>query len=254
MWSCDLSQAYQQMRICPLNWCLLGIMVDGKYYIDLCPSSGCRPSGAACQCMMLAVCWIMHQHGFNALVYIDDIVGIEATQERAREAYAFFLALCDKLGLVLAPDKCVAPTTCLQWLGIILDSIMFTLTMPTQKLQEVFNTCTMWLNRQWIHCCQLQSVIGRLMRLCKCLPASRKFLGRLIATLCTAKDGKRSFLTPGTRADLAWFAKYAESTNGVYLAPVQQAVVHFTCLCLEDGLIAFSSTAWMTAALPVRTW
>ena len=43
LWKSDLSRAYRQLRIDPLDYPLLGIKHNGSYFVDICPSFGCRP-------------------------------------------------------------------------------------------------------------------------------------------------------------------------------------------------------------------
>ena len=49
MWKSDLSRAYRQLRVDPLDYPLLGILFEGEYLIDICPSFGCRASGGSQQ-------------------------------------------------------------------------------------------------------------------------------------------------------------------------------------------------------------
>ena len=41
LWKSDLSRAYRQLRIDPLDYPLLGIKFENEYYIDICLSFGC---------------------------------------------------------------------------------------------------------------------------------------------------------------------------------------------------------------------
>lgn len=59
LWKADLSRAYRQLRIDPLDCPLLAIKVNDGYYVDLCPSFGCRSSSAACQRVSNALSYIM---------------------------------------------------------------------------------------------------------------------------------------------------------------------------------------------------
>lgn len=47
LWKADLARAYHQLRFDPLDTRLLGLKVDGKYYINACPPFGCHSSSAA---------------------------------------------------------------------------------------------------------------------------------------------------------------------------------------------------------------
>lgn len=63
MWKGDLARAYRQLRVDPLDCPLLGMQVDGQFYIDLCPSFGCRSSSSACQRTSNALVYIMAKAG-----------------------------------------------------------------------------------------------------------------------------------------------------------------------------------------------
>lgn len=61
IWKADLSRAYRQLRIDPIDTPLTGIKFKGKFYLDLCPPFGCRSSSAACQRVSNAVAYLMGQ-------------------------------------------------------------------------------------------------------------------------------------------------------------------------------------------------
>lgn len=42
VWKADLSRAYRQLPINPLDTPLLGLKVDELIYLDLCPAFGCK--------------------------------------------------------------------------------------------------------------------------------------------------------------------------------------------------------------------
>ena len=47
-----------------------------------------------------------------------------------------FIGLCEQLGVPLAPDKTVRPTTSLQFLGITLDTVSMEARLPDEKLAQ----------------------------------------------------------------------------------------------------------------------
>lgn len=61
IWKADLSRAYQQIRIDPLDTPLLGFRVEDLFYIDLCPSFGCKSLSVTCQRIVNAVTYLMGQ-------------------------------------------------------------------------------------------------------------------------------------------------------------------------------------------------
>lgn len=106
IWKADLSRAYRQLRIDPVDTPLTGIKFKGKFYLDLCPPFGCRSSSAACHRVSNAVVYLMGQAGFFLLAYLDDYSGCEPTLEKANQSYAHFIEITKSLGLQLALKKC----------------------------------------------------------------------------------------------------------------------------------------------------
>ena len=109
MWKSDLSRAYRQLRVDPLDYPLLGIVFDGEYFTDICPIFGCRASGGSQQRVSEAVVHIMRSKGHATLAYVDDFCGITPMLKGATAALADFEGLAQDLGLVLAPDKQPSP-------------------------------------------------------------------------------------------------------------------------------------------------
>lgn len=109
LWKADLARAYRQLRIDPVEAPLLGIKVEGRYYIDLCPPFGCKTSSAACQRLSNAMIYLMRQEGFFVLAYLDDYGGCQGDYATAQASYSRFLQLANQLGLQLAAHKCVPP-------------------------------------------------------------------------------------------------------------------------------------------------
>lgn len=188
VWKADLSMAYRQLQIDPLDAPLMGFRFDGQIYIDLCPAFGCRSSSAACQRIANAMVYIMAQAGFHTIAYLDDYAGCVADSNTAHEAYDHFKQVARSLGLQLADKKCVPPTTKLQWLGYDIDTENMVLAIPKDKLNEVLKECRKWADRSKANKNAIQSLIGKLVYVSNCIPYARKFLSRILATLRNMQD------------------------------------------------------------------
>ena len=92
-------------------------------------------------------------------------------------------ALLAHLGFVISKNKLVKPSTCVNCLGILVKTKDFTLSIPPQKMQEILQMCQTW--RCKIHCSkhQLQSLLGSLLFVSKCVRTPRFFLNRLLEEL-----------------------------------------------------------------------
>ena len=229
LWSSDLSRAYKQLRACPGDIPLLGFMFNGHTYLDVCPSFGARLSAGACQRTTSAVCYLMRKMGYNVLVYLDDFCGIECSRQKADEAYAAFMALTADLGLQLAPTKCIPPTNCLEWLGFIVDTNAMIVSVPGPKLLEILQECRQWTARNAASKKDIQSLVGKLVHISRCLPHARRFICRILSTLRNAPERGQVHLTTSFKADVRWFEKYAELSNGTRL--LEPDLVDFNIEC-----------------------
>lgn len=230
-WKADLSRAYRQLRVDPIDAPLLGLPFSGGVYIDLCPSFGCKSSSAACQRMAMAVVYLMSNRGWTILAYLDDFAGIEKTEHQAKEAYRDFLQLTKHLGLQLAMDKCAPPSQHLQWLGYDIDIVNMLVSIPHEKLIQVQNECTRWISKDRASEHMIQSLVGKLLHVANCINNARKFVTRILSTLRYLKTINRTWTTVGPefKADVAWFLNYATQANGVALINPPRQPIYIEC-------------------------
>lgn len=210
LWKADLSRAYGQLRVDPLDCPLLGLQVDHSYYIDLCPSFGCRSSSAACQRTSNALAYIMGKAGCAILAYLDDYASCAPDKTKALEDYNLFISTTQELGLKLAQDKCQPPVTSLEWLGFTLDTEAMSLSIPKKKLKEVLSECQLWTTRSHTNKKKLQSLVGKLAHIANGIPHARRFTGRLLGALRAMKDNSWTTISKEAKLDLQWFLRYAE--------------------------------------------
>lgn len=229
LWKADLRRAYRQIRSDPLDSPFLGIKVGSKIYIDRCPPFGCRSSASICQRMANAIVFIMAKDNHTITAYLDDLGGCHPSLNSATHAYQRFLNLASELGLELSPNKCSPPSTAVEWLGYHVDSTNLSITIPTEKLQEVLSECERWLNRDRASKRMIQAIIGKLIFISNCIRPGRKFLARILATLRNMKDNTWTTLSQHFKADLRWFLHYAKEANGILLCTPSKPILQIEC-------------------------
>ena len=86
----------------------------------------------------------MKKHNHNALLnYIDDLIYI-GLPSKIHQSYQFLLSLLKDLGLEVSDSKLVPPSTCVTCLGIRVDTVNKTLSIPQEKLVEIKEMCKTW--------------------------------------------------------------------------------------------------------------
>lgn len=229
IWKADLTRAYRQMRADPIDTPLLGMEVNGSYFLDLCPPFGCRSSAALCQRLANALTYMMGKLGYTIIAYLDDFAACYKDQTTAARSYKAFIGLTKSLGLKLAKHKSSPPTTQTEWLGYAVDTQMMRIAIPTEKLQQVLEECKRWINRTKANKQMVQSLVGRLLYVANCVTPARKFVTRVLATLRAMDDGAWTTISPQFKADVAWFLQYATIANGIFLFNPVRPVLEVEC-------------------------
>lgn len=236
MWKADLSRAYRQLRVDPLDCPLLVMKVGDEYFIDLCPSFSCRSSSAACQRVSNALAYIMGLAGCQILAYLDDYAAVAATFTTAKKDYDNFMKTTEKLGLKLAVNKCKPPSTKIEWLGFDIDSVIMCVSIPKKKLEEVLEVCKHWKTGSRISKQSLQSLVGRLIHLTNGIAHGRKFTAQLLASLRAMNNKDWSTITHEASLDIKWFIQYASISNGISFFSLSRPSYDIECdTCLSGG-------------------
>lgn len=77
-------------------------------------------------------------HNPNILHYLDDFLfGEENRSPTPGHTLQSFKDTCQKFGIPVALDKTCAPTTCIVYLGVELDSVQMTMRLPQDKFIEL---------------------------------------------------------------------------------------------------------------------
>ena len=92
------------------------------------------------------------------------------------------LHACSDLGFTTNPSKTIGPCTCLELLGIVLDSVAQEARISESRLQEIIHLLLSWRSRKSCTKQQLQSLI-----ICFVCRPGRTFLWRLIDLLDSAR-------------------------------------------------------------------
>ena len=218
MFTIDVSRAYKNFKSCPLDWPLLAVKWREAHYLDITMPFGARASSGHMQRVADAIVAILAKHGITAYMYLDDLVVVATDMASATAQYTIARDLLAELGLPEAFDKSQPPSTRITWLGIEVDSIKGTLTIPAEKLKAAISLAATAIQRRSVTRKQLQSIIGKLLHVAKCIKPARLFIARLLDQL---RGTKRPYININSsmRADLQWFLDFADQWNGVAIFP-----------------------------------
>ena len=215
MFKIDISRAFHHIKVDPGDIDLLGVKFGNQYFLDRSLAFGfCHGSQIFQRCTD-AIRYIMAAHGYPLLFnYIDDLIytGLPSQMD---DSFNFLKNLLVELGLDISPKKLVPPSTSVTCLGILINSIQKTISIPPEKLAEITQLCIQWSTKTYSGKRDLQSLLGSLLYVSKCVKHSRFFLNRMLKLLRDNHDKTKILITPEFQKDLAWFNSFLSHYNGV---------------------------------------
>ena len=248
----DLRHAYRQIAVDPRDYCYLGYYWDGMYFFDTVLAMGQRNAAMACARTTDAVIYMHRDDGYNATNYLDDLIGVSDPRD-GWEAYDSLGELLSELGLVENLQKACPPATTQLVLGVLVNTIDGTVSVPSDRMVEIVTLVNEWQGKKKSSKVELQSLIGKLQYVTKCVLQSRVFLNRLLETLRSMKEKKSIKLSASFQKDLKWWAMFIEKYNGVSFIPAsiwtEPDVTFATDSCLV-GCGGFCDGEYFHASFP----
>lgn len=239
IWKCDLERAYHQLRIDPLAYPLLGIQHRAGFYVDICPSFGCRVSGASQQRVSEAVAYMMKKKGHRILVYVDDFAGIHSEHAGAVKAFEDFNLLCAEIGLQLAEEKSARPAKRMEWLGFEFDTDHLTVKIPEKKLAEVIEETQKWEGKIYATRREIQSLVGRLAHISTCVAHARKYMTRILSLLRGSIGTTKVFLSKEAKkaSHGLGYAHNTSTADNSYYNHAPFLILNATLVCMVGGFL-----------------
>ena len=250
----DLRRAYRQFPVDPYDYPLLCYRWRDNLYCDVVLPMGLRSAAMACQRSTNAVSHICRTTaGYNVLNYLDDFIGVESPSI-AESAYIFSGSLLHELGLEESPSKACPPATSAVCLGVLFDTIDMTMSVTPERITEIEALLGDWSGKKIATRSELQSLVGKLSFISKCVRQSRLFLSRILALLRALKrPSHRVRLTREFRRDIAWWQRFLRAYNGVSVISLPSwtapDTIFSTDACLS-GCGGLSDTHYFHAEFP----
>ena len=232
----DLKSAFRQFSIDPGDFCFTGINWQGEVYIDTRLAMGLRSASFCCQSVTEMVASIAKNRAF-VLVYLDDFGGAEKC-DKAFDSFGYLGWLLNYCGLEEAPEKAVAPTTKMDWLGVSFDTVEWSMSLKPGKLLELLEWLPKLLFMKRVKKVVLQKVLGSLLWAAAIIRAGVVFFNRLLVLLRKLKRPNHSiYFAKEAKKDIAWWVRTLESSRGKAAIPpvVWTPLVSFATDASLDG-------------------
>ena len=218
----DLRKAYRQFPVDPKDYPFLGYTWNKQFYFDTVLTMGLRSAAMACQRSTAAVAWVASQQGRVVFTYLDDFIGVSP----AFNAQTDFQALSDllsSLGLQESSEKACPPSPVMICLGVELNTDALTLSVSPGRLCELEQLLEQWIHKRTATKAALQSLVGKLIFISKCVRQSRIFIARILILLRKVLFNHHHVnLTAEFRKDIAWWRRFLRAYNGVSMISTAQ--------------------------------
>ena len=244
----DISRAFRQLKVDPGDIDLLGLK-QTSYFIDQLVPFGYRHGSISFEKVTDSIRFIMKNHGFPDMYnYVDDLIYC-GTPSTIFQAYEMLSSLLHELGLQISAKKLVPPSTSVTCLGILIDTETRTMSVPSDKLQHILKLCHQWENKITCTKQQLQSLLGSLLYIFKCVKPARAFLNRMLQFLRDMGERRAVKLSQEFFKDLAWFKIFLIHFNGIvyYDTRPVQAELH-----LDASLTGYFSQPMLCSSYSKR--
>lgn len=222
LFKADIAAAFKLIPVHPSQFRWLGFCWEGSFYYQTALPFGCRSSPRIfndfAECLAALT---RRSSGHDSICnYLDDFFGVgPPNSPQAGHAFNTFLRVCEEIGVPLAEQKCVPPTTHIEILGVSFDTTTMTLALPAEKVQDIIIEIESLgvdsgppVSKR-----KLLSIAGKLANASRCIPPGRAFVRRLLdAAHSVAGLSDTVLLSTDARADLLWWHRFLPQWNGLF--------------------------------------
>ena len=146
-------------------------------------------------------------------LYLDDYIGV-TSPPNASNAFQTLTNLLQVVGLPINQKKVEKPGEQVTCLGIEINARTGILKIPENKMLEVKEMCSKWINRTHASRRQSQKLTGKLLYIHRCICPACLFVNRVLGVLRNAPVRGTIQLPQSFFKDIMWFQKFLKYFNG----------------------------------------
>jgi len=227
-WMCkvDLADAFHHISLHPQHQRYFRFRWQSKMYQWVVMPFGYRDAPRIFTKMMGVIAKEARARGLCLVVYMDDVLLMAPTKEAMEKARDVFLQLLKEFGLTVNyPKSHLEPTQLIEFLGVMVDSRLMSLSLPPRRLDRVQTMAATMLKKcmkgKPIHLHDLQKLLGNLQSVTACVLPTRLNTNALIEMLRSAEFHPLHLATagPSQAANLRWWLTHLPQYNGRPLLP-----------------------------------
>ena len=173
---------------------------------------------------------------------MDDFFICSSSFESCEKDTQIAKSAFSELGVRLAPDKVIGPSTTITYLGIEIDTGSRSIRLPAEKFHDLQVTLNGWLDKRKCTKRELLPLIGSLSFACKVVKPGRIFFRRLIDLSMTVTSLNHHItLNSEARADISWWLDFLPSWNGREFFQAEPITSYSIKLFTDASLLGFGA-------------
>ena len=159
----DLKDAYFTVAINSAHSHFLKFHWKGNIYMFTCMPFGLSSAPWAFTKLLKVVMGILRRQGIRAIIFLDDFLFIDSSAEAVLRSVNIAIELLQRLGFIINWEKSVLiPSQVMEYLGLLIDSLNLSLSLPTDKVDLIIESCRALLLCPEVSVRDISSVLGRL--------------------------------------------------------------------------------------------
>ena len=218
----DLQSAYRSVGIRRSNYQYTGLKwrfsgdTHDTYMTDTRLPFGSSRSPGIFNSLSQGVLSIMRKKGyFNIVVYLDDYIFVCSSYEECQRTMLALMRVLRELGFSINYNKVVGPAQKLVFLGIQIDTVNMTLSLPDPKITDLKVCLNKIFASDKVSKKKLQSLVGKLNWACQVIYGGRFHLRRLLDRIVNLRlPSHRTRVTRDMKLDMLWWIAFLEQWNG----------------------------------------
>ena len=170
----DFKSAFHNIPIAFTEFNLLGVKVEGKYFIDCALPYGASISSKIFEDVASLIHWIVEKRAVHKFVhYLDGFITIHRLKMVCSSIMLVFKLVCDQIGMPMSPHKSEGPTQVIEFLGLMLDTIEMVVRILRDKMQDITLILIIIIRKHKATVAELESLAGKLNFIPKVVLAGR---------------------------------------------------------------------------------
>ena len=216
---CDIAAAFKLLPIRPELVPFYSCCWQNRFYFFVRLPFGGRSSPRLFDCLSTAVEWILiNNYGVKRCQHLlDDFLTVDSTEEEGLRTMSILTMPFRRLGIPLSHPKTIGPLTSLVYLGVVLDTSLFSTRTPIDKIQRMSSLIHEFSTKKRCTKHELLQLLGHFNFATRVIIPGRSFISYLFQLSRTVKQLHfRVRIGKEARIDLAMWEHFLANWNCHY--------------------------------------